>query len=68
MEYLRARQIMESPETIYVSYQNIPVWIDEVKDNDVAAIRDLNSDIRMEVPVQDLAEIQGEPSQADPLH
>lgn len=56
MEIDRARQIMEAPEMIYVSYQNFPVWIDEVMDNNQAMIRDLNSNLQLEVPINQLVE------------
>lgn len=57
MKRERAEEILYSPENIYVTYQNIPVWIDEVKENETARIRDLNSDLVMEVPVAELIEI-----------
>lgn len=56
MKRERAQEILNSPENIYVTYQNIPVWIDEVSE-DQAQIRDLNSDLVMEVPVAELTEI-----------
>lgn len=57
MKRKRAEEILYSPENIYVTYQNVPVWIDEVEANDTARIRDLNSDLEMEVPVAELIEI-----------
>ena len=57
MDRQRAREIIESPENIYVSYQNIPVWLDEIEKNDLVRIRDQNSDLKMEVPVSELVEI-----------
>ncbi len=59
MKRERAEAILNSPENIYVTYQNVPVWIDEVKE-DEAQIRDLNSDLAMEVPVAELIEIGSE--------
>jgi H-type small acid-soluble spore protein len=57
MKRERAEEILYSPENIYVTYQNIPVWIYEVKENETARIRDLNSDLVMEAPVAELIEI-----------
>ncbi len=56
MKRERAEEILHSPENIYVTYQNVPVWIDEVSE-DEAKIRDLNSDLVMDVPVAELIEI-----------
>lgn len=60
MERRRAEEILKSPENIYVTYKNIPVWIDAVAEDDMARIRDLNSDLAMEVPVSELTEIESE--------
>ncbi|MGE5607383.1 MAG: H-type small acid-soluble spore protein [Bacteroidota bacterium] len=57
MKRERAEEILHSPDNIYVTYQNIPVWIDEVEEEDTARVRDLNSDLVMEVPVAELTEI-----------
>lgn len=56
MDRKRAEQILESPDITNVTYHNIPVWIDSLGDHDQATIRDLNSDIKMEVPLRELAE------------
>lgn len=56
MKRERAQEILNSPDNIYVTYQNVPVWIDEVEE-DEARVRDLNSDLVMEVPVAELTEI-----------
>ncbi|TCL75249.1 H-type small acid-soluble spore protein [Hydrogenispora ethanolica] len=57
MEKERARAILESPETIYVTYQNLPVWIENVQADGATRIRDLNSDLQLEVPATELLEI-----------
>jgi H-type small acid-soluble spore protein len=57
MDSRRIEQILKSPETIYVTYQNIPVWIDKLKDDNQVEIRDMNSNIRLEVSLDDLTEI-----------
>ncbi len=57
MERQRAGEILNSPQNIYVTYKNVPIWIDEVTENDMARVRDLNSDLVMEVPVAELTEI-----------
>lgn len=65
MESTRAKEILESPEMVYVTYQNLPVWIDDVKDSGEVEIRDLNSDIQMNVSANDLREIENiEPNHA----
>ena len=56
MKRERAQEILNSPDNIYVTYQNVPVWIDEVEE-DEARVRELNSDLVMEVPVAELTEI-----------
>lgn len=56
MERKRAEQILESPDITNVTYRNIPVWIDSLGDQDQVTIRDLNSDIKMEIPLRELAE------------
>jgi H-type small acid-soluble spore protein len=58
MDRERAKEIMNSPETIYVTYQNIPVWLDQLKDNNQIQIRDMNADIWMDVPLNELMEIE----------
>ena len=57
MKRERAEEILHSPDNIYVTYQNVPVWIDEVEEDDTARVRDLNSNLVMEVPVAELTEI-----------
>jgi len=57
MKRERAEEILHSPDNIYVTYQNVPVWIDAVEENDTARVRDLNSNLVMEVPVAELTEI-----------
>ena len=57
MDILRVKQILNSPETTYVTFQNIPVWLDELKDNHQVQIRDMNSDIKMDVPIKELMEV-----------
>ena len=56
MKRERAQEILNSPDNIYVTYQNVTVWIDEVEE-DEARVRDLNSDLVMEVPMAELIEI-----------
>jgi H-type small acid-soluble spore protein len=60
MERQRAEEILNSPNHINVTYKNIPIWIDAVAEEDTARIRDLNSDLAMEVPVAELTEIESE--------
>lgn len=62
MDIERAQEIIQSPETIYVTFQNTPVWLDEIKDEDRIVIRDLNSDTKMEVAVEELVELGAAPN------
>ncbi len=62
MDIKRAQEIIQSPETIYVTFQNTPVWLDEIKDEDRIVIRDLNSDTKMEVAVEELVELGAAPN------
>lgn len=55
MIYERARQIMQSPETIEVRYKEKSVWIDSVNPEDQTA--DVSTKTRSyTVPVQELIE------------
>ncbi len=56
MDIKRVKEIIDSPEVIYVTYQNLPVWIDAVNSVGRVAIRDLNSDVKMEVSSEELLE------------
>lgn len=58
MEDKRVKEILNSPEMINVTYQNIPVWIDNLTSPGTVMIHDLNSDISMEVPSRELDELQ----------
>jgi len=58
LDIKRAQEIIQSPETIYVTFQNTPVWLDEIKDQNKIIIRDLNSDLQMEVAVEELVELR----------
>jgi len=62
LDIKRAQEIIQSPETIYVTFQNTPVWLDEIKDEDRIVIRDLNSDTKMEVAVEELVELGAAPN------
>jgi H-type small acid-soluble spore protein len=52
----RAREIMNSGETIQVLYQGSPVWLNGVKDNNVADITRMDRQEKLEVPVYLLVE------------
>ncbi len=64
MDQTRAQAILDSAATIYVTYQNLPVWIDRLHPDGDATIRDLNSAVRLKVPVQQLTEVNEMPSEA----
>lgn len=52
----RANEIMKSNETIQVLYQGEPVWLDRVKDNNVADVTRMDRQDKLEVPVYLLVE------------
>ncbi|SHK09592.1 H-type small acid-soluble spore protein [Tepidibacter formicigenes] len=53
----RAKEIVQSNDTIEVLYKNEPIWIEHVySETETAYIRSLNNDKRMEVPILDLVE------------
>lgn len=55
----RAAQILHSAEIIEVTYQNTPVWIEDVKkQNNSAVVKNLSTDEVQEVPVAQLQERQ----------
>ena len=56
MDSKRAHEIMKSNETIQVLYQGSPVWLDRVKDNNVADVTRMDRQDKLEVPVYLLVE------------
>lgn len=56
MDSTRAKQILNSNETIEVLYNNSPVWIENVMDNNVARVSFLDTHRKEEVPVYKLVE------------
>lgn len=56
MDSKRAREIVESHGVIEVLYQDTPVWIEEVKTNNKADVTVLETNERMDVPVEQLTE------------
>jgi H-type small acid-soluble spore protein len=57
MDTERAYQIIKSPDSIEVKYNNNPVWIDYIdRSKEMAAVRLLDSNERLEVPVSQLEE------------
>jgi H-type small acid-soluble spore protein len=52
----RAKQIIESHGVIAVNYHNSPVWIEQIKDQDKAEVTTLDTNQRMEVPMEQLIE------------
>ncbi len=53
----RAKEILNSSDTIDVVYQKNPVWIEYVnEDLETAYVRSLDNKNRMEVPILDLIE------------
>ncbi|QGG49291.1 H-type small acid-soluble spore protein [Heliorestis convoluta] len=57
MEARRAEEILQSPDTIEVQYQQSSVWIEEVdRGKDTAQVKLLVDGKRIEVPVAALEE------------
>lgn len=56
MDSSRAKQILQSPDPVQVLYQGTPVWLEKVKDNNVAEVTRLDRQDRIEVPVYLLVE------------
>lgn len=57
MDYQRAKEIMESYGVISVSYENTPVWLEQVNvDRETAEVTNLFNEKRLEVPLEMLME------------
>ncbi|HOP75512.1 MAG TPA: H-type small acid-soluble spore protein [Bacillota bacterium] len=57
MDYQRAKEIMESHGVISVSYENAPVWLEQLHaDRETAEVINLFNDERLEVPLENLME------------
>jgi len=57
MRIERAAEILSSPNTVEVVYNNMPVWIDNVDESrHTASIRLMETGNRIEVPVDELSE------------
>jgi H-type small acid-soluble spore protein len=56
----RAKQIIESHGVIAVNYHDSPVWIEQIKDTENAEVTTLDTNQRMEVPLEKL--LEAEPS------
>ncbi len=56
MDSERAKQIIKSTDMIQVLYQGTPVWLENVKENNVAEVMRLDKKDKIEVPVYLLVE------------
>jgi small acid-soluble spore protein H (minor) len=56
MDSLRAKQILESHGVIGVTFQDAPVWIEQITNDDTAQVTVLDTNERLEVPVTQLQE------------
>ncbi len=56
MDSNRAKEILNSQESIQVLYQGAPVWIESVKANNTAEVTRLDSKNKEQVPVYMLVE------------
>lgn len=53
----RAEEIMRSPNQIEVSYNNSPVWLENInRDNNTVKVKDIVNNKLFEAPVEDLVE------------
>ncbi|MDP4182164.1 MAG: H-type small acid-soluble spore protein [Bacillota bacterium] len=56
MDTNRAKEIISSGDVVQVLYQGSPVWLESVKDNNVAEVITLDRKQKIEVPVYLLVE------------
>ena len=57
MDSRRAKEIIQSQESIQVLYQDTPVWLESIKDNNIAEVTKLdNRQDKIQVPVYLLVE------------
>lgn len=56
MDSQRAKQIIESHGVIAVNYHDSPIWIEQIKDNENAEVTTLDTNQRIEVPMDELVE------------
>jgi small acid-soluble spore protein H (minor) len=52
----RVKQIIESHGVIAVNYHESPVWIEQITDEQNAEVTTLDTNQRMEVPIDELTE------------
>ena len=52
----RAKEIIESHGVIAVNYHDSPVWIEQIKDTENAEVTTLDTNQRMDVPMEQLME------------
>ncbi len=52
----RAKLIINSKDVVQVLYQGLPVWLDQVKENNVVEVTRLDRKQKIEVPVYLLVE------------
>lgn len=58
MDSKRAKEILnQTKDNIQVLYNGSPVWIEDVRDNNVAQVTDINTHNRVEAPVNKLVEV-----------
>lgn len=58
MDEIRAKEILnQTKENIQVLYNGSPIWIEDVKANNTALVKDLNNQMSMEAPVNKLVEV-----------
>lgn len=54
----RAKEILnQTKDNIQVLYNGSPVWIEDVRDNNVAQVTDINTHNRIDAPVNKLVEV-----------
>jgi H-type small acid-soluble spore protein len=56
LDSVRAKQILESTESIQVLYEGSPVWLESIGENNIATATKLDSSVKIEVPVYMLVE------------
>lgn len=61
MDQSRAKEILQSSETIQVLFDGAPVWIESLKDNNSAVVSFIENHSKVEAPIYKLVEVSPKP-------
>ncbi len=56
MDTIRAKEIMKSQDNVQVLFRGIPVWLENINENNTATVMRLDNKQKEEVPVYLLVE------------